>query len=89
VAHERIEETRHNYRRAKQQMTVQSMGVSALQPALITSLSSMLDIGIFAPAGVVASLAAAAAAQLMWRSKRPAARRLNPAGHTSSISRRG
>ena len=62
IANERIEEVRGAYRRGRLETITKMLGISVAPPAIVASLGSVLGIGIFAPAAIVAGLSLAAAA---------------------------
>jgi hypothetical protein len=65
AARERVDATYRAYRRAKLQAAVASFGVGLTPAALAQGLASLLSVGIFAPAAIVASLAAFGAKALL------------------------
>lgn len=78
IANERIEEVRGTYRRGKLDTITTMLGMSVAPPAILTSLGSILGIGIFAPAAVVAGLSLAAAKTLSDVEKTRFDRKKNP-----------
>lgn len=55
IANEKIEETKKAYKYAKVETIITTLGVTLTPPALITSVASILGIGIFSPAGLIAA----------------------------------
>jgi hypothetical protein len=53
---ERINETKKTYQHANQKMVLKGFGMSLTPPAIASLIASALDIGIFAPAGIVAAV---------------------------------
>jgi hypothetical protein len=65
IATERVDDVKQTYRRARLDTIVKAIGIPVVPPAMAASIASALGIGIFAPAGVVAALAAVGAARLL------------------------
>ncbi|HUL31141.1 MAG TPA: hypothetical protein VLZ03_11875 [Thermodesulfobacteriota bacterium] len=56
MAKERVEETKKTYRRAKIEICLKAFEFGFAPPAILTFIASALGIGIFAPAGIAASV---------------------------------
>jgi hypothetical protein len=57
LARARVEESQQIYRRAKAEVVLRTFGVAIAPPAIMTSIASMVGIGLFAPATIAAGLA--------------------------------
>ena len=69
IANERIEETATVYRKNKVELVSRALALSMTPPALAATIASALGIGIFAPAGIAATLSLFAASTIIDRHK--------------------
>jgi hypothetical protein len=77
-AKHQVDATQWTYRHAKQETMIKSVGMALTPPALVTSIGSALDIGIFEPAGIAAVLFIFAAKTLLDIEKAQSERATSP-----------
>lgn len=64
IANERIAEVRQTYERGRLEIVTKSLSISLAPPALVSTLASVLDVGIFAPGAIAGALSLIAAKTL-------------------------
>jgi hypothetical protein len=86
IAKERIAHTQQSYRLARLEYVTKTMGLTLGPPAIAGSVASMLNIGIFVPAGIAAAVALCAAQFLISKEKADLDRQKSPWAYVLSLA---
>jgi hypothetical protein len=85
MARQRFEDTKKTITAARLKTTLKAIGLTLTPPAIISCISSMLDIGLFVPAALVAAVAFGAAEVLSLKDMAGVEERKSPWAYLTAI----